>query len=113
HQKRRKAEQSPQEVMNEGRSANVRDIRTTLAIKHNQRFLLTSHTGDVKRTQLGMGIYFRDTEYLDEVVLKLNGEECLSVMADASKGDEAHCQLANVEMTLENGEELKKERISV
>ncbi|MBF6590800.1 MAG: amylo-alpha-1,6-glucosidase, partial [Ktedonobacterales bacterium] len=107
------SESGEQSILRAGRSAQVQDIRTTVPIKYNQIFMLTSHTGDMIRDERALGIYFHDTQYLGALELRVNGQECVSLLSDASRGKEARYELTNPDMTLADHQDLAKEHLNI
>jgi len=94
-------------------STRVSDISAATTIKHNQVFLLTDDTGDIRPQDHGYGLYFRDMRHLDQLELRLHGQPLISLLADASAGSEAVFELTNRELHLADGQTLARERISV
>lgn len=94
-------------------STHISDIREATTIKHNQVFLLTNSAGDILPRDHGYGMYFRDTCYLDQMELRLQGELGVPLLADASAGAQAVYELTNPSLKLPNRRTLSKERLSV
>ena len=94
-------------------STHISDIREATTIKYNQVFLLTNSAGDILPRDHGYGMYFRDTCYLDQMELRLQGELGVPLLADASAGSQAVYELTNPSLKLPNGRTLSKERLSV
>lgn len=100
-------------VLNRGRSAMVQDIRDAVTVKYDQVFLLAAQTGDILRNEHGYGLYFHDTEYLDQIEMHVNGALCISLLANASRGSVARFELTNPDIELSDGTSLEKEHLSI
>ncbi len=94
-------------------STHISDIREATTTKYNQVFLLTNSAGDILPQDHGYGMYFRDTCYLDQMELRLQGELGVPLLADASAGSQAVYELTNPSLKLPDGHTLSKERLSV
>lgn len=92
--------------------ALVQDIREAVTCKHNQIFMLTSDTGDIVPDEHGFGLYYRDTQYLDQLELRIAGNRTISLLANAESGSRARFQITNRDILLD-GAILVKENISV
>lgn len=104
---------SQAQPLNISEAASARDIRNAVTTKYNQVFLLTDQTGDVNPQDHGYGLYFRDTQYLDQWQMRLNGQRAIPLLSDAARGDESRIELTNPELQLGEGERIAKEHISV
>ncbi|MEO7001563.1 MAG: glycogen debranching N-terminal domain-containing protein [Ktedonobacterales bacterium] len=100
-------------VLQHGRSTFASDISQAVTTKRNQLFMLTTATGDIVPGNAGLGLYFRDTRFLDHLEMRLNDQPLTSLMADAAQGASAVFELTNPDLLLDNGETLSKERLSV
>src|SRR6185312_12420102 len=76
-------------------STRISDIRQATTTKYNQVFLLTNDAGDILPQNHGFGMYFRDTCFLDQMELRLQGEFGVPLLSDASTGDQAVFELTN------------------
>lgn len=94
-------------------STHISDIRQATTTKYNQVFLLANSTGDILPQDHGFGMYFRDTCYLDQMELRLQGELGVPLLSDASAGFQSVYELTNPSLNLPNGHKLSKERLSV
>jgi len=50
-------------------------VREARILKHGELFVVSDERGDLRRQLPGAGVYYRDTRYLSEYWLLLNGEE--------------------------------------
>jgi glycogen debranching enzyme len=92
---------------------HISDISGAITTKNNQVFMLTASTGDIIAGDNGQGLYFRDMRYLDQMEMLLGDQHAISLLADASLGNQSIFELTNPHMLLPNGYELPKERLSI
>jgi hypothetical protein len=90
-------------VLKHGRSSLVSDIRTAVTTKYNEIFMLVSQSGDILANNSGLGLYYRDTCYLDRLELRVAGEHGIPLLADASAGRECHFEMTNGDIYLDDG----------
>ncbi len=105
--------QGERAVLKHGRSSLIADIRNVVTTKHNQVFMLTAETGDILSENRGHGIYFRDTCFLDQLEMRLNGQHAIPLLADAAAGRECRFELTNPDINQGHGRTLPKERLSL
>lgn len=97
---------------------HANDLGDVLTLKVGPLFLLTQRSGDIPAPSVrtgrhGLGLYFRDTRYLDERRLHLNGRPMTLLLASADVGDRGTRELTNPELRLEGGGVLHKETIGL
>lgn len=107
------AQGSQAQPLNVSEAAAARDIRNAVTTKYNQVFLLTNQTGEVDPDERGYGLYFRDTQYLDEWRMHIRGQQLIPLLSNAMRGDESRMELTNPTLSLANGQRLEKERLSI
>ncbi len=105
--------QTKAQPLNVGESASIRDIHNAVTTKYNEVFMLTNQIGDVLPEEHGYGLYFRDTQYLDEWVLRIAGDVPIPLLSDASHGYESRMELTNPLFKLPDGSLFKREHLSI
>lgn len=114
HTTEQTGEQAPTEHAKfAGQGTHIADIRHAVTTKRNKIFLLTDQTGDIAANENGLGLYFRDTCFLDQAEVRLQDKVPLSLMDDSSKGDTSVFELTNPELDVGHGHTLLKERLSI
>src|SRR5262249_47564394 len=100
-------------VLKHGWSSLVSDIRNAVTTKYNEIFMVVSQSGDILANNSGLGLYYRDTCYLDRLELRVAGEHGIPLLADASAGRECHFEMTNGDIYLDDGQLFPKERLSI
>lgn len=114
----RKAQSGSEQPVGDRLQIHANDLGDVLTLKVGPLFLLTQSSGDIpapsaRTGRHGLGLYFRDTRYLDERRLHLNGRPMTLLLAAADIGDRGTRELTNPELALEGGAVLRKETIGL
>ncbi|MFI5272354.1 MAG: glycogen debranching N-terminal domain-containing protein [Ktedonobacterales bacterium] len=104
---------SPEPGFHGSGTPHISDISNAVTTKDNQVFMLTDPGGDIASPENGEGIYFRDMRYLSRMQLLLGDRRPISLLADASRGNQSIFELSNPHMLLPNGYVLPKEHLSI
>lgn len=107
------SQQQKAQPLNVGESSSIRDIHAAVTTKYNEVFLLTDRVGDIQPEEHGYGMYFRDTQYLDEWRLTICGQQPIPLLADSAPGFESRLEMTNPTIKLADGKMLQKEKISI
>lgn len=81
------------------------DLAQTQTLKGNALFLLTDETGYIPAqsspgADRGLGLYFHDTRYLDEAVLRVNGHTFTPLLVSTDLGFQGVRELTNPDIAL-------------
>ncbi|WP_210608085.1 amylo-alpha-1,6-glucosidase [Priestia flexa] len=83
-------------------------------IKENDVFLLTEPNGDItKEHPYGLGLYTKDTRFLNKFNLKINGEKPILLSSEANENYMATILLTNPHMENEEGLTLWRESVEI
>ena len=83
-------------------------------LKDNELFLLTDKGGDIPLEHpYGLGLYRKDTRFLSEMSLTINGEPLILLKSEAGKSYESSILLTNSHMEKDGELELWRESIEI
>lgn len=95
----RTEERCRERILAQPRPTKVRESSSAVVLKEGDLFLLSDGIGDVpKRNVHAMGLFFRDTRYLDQLELRLDGLDPVLLSIASGHGSETRHHLANPEL---------------
>ena len=88
-------------------------VREARILKHGELFVVSDERGDLRRQLPGAGVYYRDTRYLSEYWLLLNGEEPELFDSSAERISSGIFEFGNTLFRSEDGHDVLAHTISL